>query len=136
MVETSFTLDIGSPPFLARRVVRGAEHPLEHATALCISAIVPMEMRQCVFSYGGKSRPTRTPAALQASRNPAAGRLMSMKMKLVCESVPVTPMSANAFTVNAFTSVLRLRSAAMCAVLPSATKAPPSVSVPRPYGVL
>ena len=83
---------------------------LNTSTAFCISAIVPMEMRQCVFSYGGKSRPTSTPAVRQASRNPAAGRLMSMKRKLVCESVPVIPMSAKAFTVNAFTSVLRWRS--------------------------
>ena len=79
---------------------------------------------------GGKSRPTRTPAARQASRKPAAGRLMSMKMKFVCESVPVTPMSAKAFTVNALTSVLRLRSASMCAWLASDTMAPPRVSVP------
>ena len=55
---------------------------------------------------------------------------MSMNRKLVCESVPVTPMSANAFTVNAFTSVLRLRSASMCAWLASDTIAPPRVSVP------
>ena len=31
------------------------------STAFFISSIVPIEMRQCVFSNGGKSRPTMTP---------------------------------------------------------------------------
>src|SRR5690606_2091191 len=34
-------------------------------TAFCISAMVPTEIRQCVFSYGGKSRATSTPCLTQ-----------------------------------------------------------------------
>ena len=109
---------------------------LKTATARCISSIVPIEMRQYCCSNGGKSRPTSTPAARQASRNGRAARLMSMNRKFACESVPLTPRSANAFTVKARTPVLRERSASMCAVLASDAIAPASVSVPSPFGIL
>jgi hypothetical protein len=54
-----------------------------------MSSIVLMEMRQCVFSYGGKSRATRMPCFAQNSRKPLAGRLRLTNRKFVCESVGV-----------------------------------------------
>ena len=83
------------------------------ATAFCISSIVPNEMRQCVFSNGGKSRATRTPLVLHASRKSFAGRPMLTNMKLACESVGFMPRSANHFIVKSRTALLRARSAAM-----------------------
>ena len=50
MVETSFTLDIGYRRSLLDVVVVLPSTFLNTSTAFCISAIVPMEMRQCVFS--------------------------------------------------------------------------------------
>src|SRR4029079_2236714 len=84
------------------------------STAFFISSIVPIEMRQCVFSNGGKSRPTITPDFAHASRKSLAGRPMSTNTKLPCESAGFVPMSCSACTVKARTSVLRLRSSSMC----------------------
>ena len=46
------------------------------STAVCISSHVPIEIRACVFSSGGKSRATSTPSLAHASRNAFAGRRM------------------------------------------------------------
>ena len=83
------------------------------ATAFFISSIVPNEMRQCVFSNGGKSRATSTPFARHASRNSFAGRPMLTNMKFACESVGFMPRSANHFIVKSRTALLRARSAVM-----------------------
>ena len=53
-------------------------------------------MRLCVFSNGGKSRPTDTLSAAHASRNSFAGRFKSTKMQLVWQSAASYPMLLNA----------------------------------------
>ena len=75
MVETSFTRDIGLPPSLLDVVVVVPSTFLNTSTAFCISSIVPSEMRQCVFSKGGKSRPTSTPAVAAGVAEPGGGPL-------------------------------------------------------------
>ena len=69
---------------------------------------VPNEMRQCVFSNGGKSRATRTPLAAHASRNAFTGRPMFTNMKFACESVGFMPRSVNHFIVNSRTASVAL----------------------------
>ena len=63
------------------------------SAAFFISSIVPIEMRACVFSNGGKSRPTMTPCLAQASRKSLAGRPTSTNRKFPSDAVDLHPRS-------------------------------------------
>src|SRR5262249_15585387 len=78
-------------PFPDEVVVEDLSTLRNTSGAFCLSSIVPSEMRAHCFSSGGKSRPTITPLAAHPSRNAAAVIVLpiSVKMKLVCESVDV-----------------------------------------------
>src|SRR6266851_1712162 len=76
--------------------------------------MVPSVMRLCVFSNGGKSRPTDTLSAAHASRNWLAGRFRLTKMQLVWQSGASYPRLLNASSVNSRTRAFSARSSSMC----------------------